>query len=246
MAEIELNAKRKRVYEVESLEVSFNALDQLKELTVVVSDTGEFETIKQFNPQDATTNPSLILKATLLNEYSTLLVDSIKYVLSKSSIDESSDLSLIIDKLSVNFGAEISKIVPGYISTEVDARLSFDTQATVDRARRIIALYEEIGVDKSRILIKIAATFEGIQAGKILEEEGIKCNLTLLFSIVQAAACAEANITLISPFVGRILDWHKAKTGLIFSPENDPGVLSVKTIYQYFKKFEYKTIIMGK
>lgn len=150
-----------------------------------------------------------------------------------------------MDKLSVNFGAEIVKIVPGYVSTEVDARLSFDTQGTVNRARRIIDMYKEMGVDKSRILIKIASTYEGIRAGEVLQKEGITCNLTLLFSLVQAAACAEAGITLISPFVGRIMDWYKAKTGKTYTSVDDPGVLSVQKIYGYYKKFNYSTIVMG-
>lgn len=148
--------------------------------------------------------------------------------------------------MAVNFGVEISKVVPGYVSTEVDARLSFDTEATVSRARRIIRLYEELGVKKSRILIKIAATYEGIRAGELLQKEGISCNLTLVFSLIQAAACAEANITLISPFVGRIMDWYKAKTGKAYTAIDDPGVLSVTSIYQYMRQFDYKTIVMGK
>jgi len=158
----------------------------------------------------------------------------------------SATIDLAMDRLAVNFGAEISKLVPGYVSTEVDARLSFDTEATLSRARRIIRLYEELGVPKSRILIKIASTWEGIRAGEILEKEGITCNLTLLFSLVQAAACAAANITLISPFVGRIMDWYKAKTGKTYTAEDDPGVLSVTSIYQYMRQFHYKTIVMGK
>lgn len=224
-----------------------NSLDQLKKVTVVVADTGEFSTIKQFSPQDATTNPSLILKAALVPEYQPLIESAVKYA-KENGADLSSEekLALAVDKVAVNFGVEISKLVPGYVSTEVDARLSFDTQATVTRARRIIAMYKEMGVDKSRILIKIASTFEGIRAGQILQQEGVSCNLTLLFSIVQAAACAEAGITLISPFVGRILDWHKAKTGNTYTSETDPGVISVKGIYRYFKKFGYDTIVMGK
>ncbi len=226
---------------------SENGLEQLKSYTVVVADTGDFNAIKQFTPQDATTNPSLIFKAAMLPQYQELVDNAIKYgsehaAAGKSAADR---LNLIMDKLAVNFGVEISKQVPGYVSTEVDARLSFDTDATVARARGIITMYKEMGVDKSRILIKIASTYEGIRAGEILQKEGISCNLTLLFSIVQAAACAEAGITLISPFVGRILDWHKAKTGNTFTAETDPGVLSVKQIYRYFKKFNYSTIIMG-
>jgi transaldolase len=223
-----------------------NSLDQLKKVTVVVADTGEFSTIKQFSPQDATTNPSLILKAALVAEYQPLIDSAIKYAVEHGTkLSEKDRLALAVDKVAVNFGVEISKIVPGYVSTEVDARLSFDTKGTVDRARRIIDLYKEMGVDKSRILIKIASTFEGIKAGEILQKEGITCNLTLLFSIVQAAACAEGGITLISPFVGRILDWHKAKTGTTYTAETDPGVISVKNIYRYFKKFNYSTIVMG-
>jgi transaldolase len=224
-----------------------NSLDQLKDLTTVVADTGEFSTIKQFSPKDATTNPSLILKAALVAEYQPLIDNAIKYVKSHGGdLSEDDRLALALDKVAVNFGAEISKLVPGYVSTEVDARLSFDTDATVMRARRIIDMYKEVGVDKSRILIKIASTYEGIRAGEILEAEGITCNLTLLFSIVQAVACAEANITLISPFVGRILDWWKAKCPtMVYTAENDPGVLSVKNIYHYFKKYGHKTVVMG-
>ena len=202
--------------------------------------------INQFKPQDATTNPSLIFKAAQLEEYSTLLDKAIAYA--KSSKDVKTDgerLDLAMDCLAVQFGVEISKIVPGYVSTEVDARLSFDTERTVDRAKRIIKMYEEMGIDKSRILIKIASTYEGIRAGEILEKHGIKCNLTLLFSLVQAAACAEAKITLISPFVGRILDWYKKSTGETYDQLTDPGVASVKTIYNYYKKFGYSTIVMG-
>jgi transaldolase len=186
----------------------------------------------------------LIFKAAALPEYQHLVQDAVAY--SASITDPKERLDVTMDKLAVNFGAEISKIVPGYVSTEVDARLSFDTAATVARARRIIRMYEEIGVSKSRILIKIASTFEGIRAGEILEKEGVTCNLTLLFSLVQAAACAEAGITLISPFVGRILDWHKAKTGKAsYDSEEDPGVVSVRYIFKYFKTFGYKTIVMG-
>jgi len=220
-----------------------STLEQLKSMTVVVADTGEVSTIQKFSPQDATTNPSLILKAACLQEYDPLVQDAINFA--RHVVDENERIGLILDKLAVNFGIEISKIVPGYVSTEVDARLSFDTDATVSRARRIIQMYEEAGVPRSRILIKIASTFEGIRAGEILEKDGITCNLTLLFSIVQAAACAEAGITLISPFVGRILDWHKAKTGRTFTAVEDPGVISVGSIFHYFKKYDYKTIVMG-
>ena len=224
--------------------VPVSILEQLKAFTVVVADTGEVSSIRKFGPQDATTNPSLILKAAILPEYQALVDSAIDFGKSSSS-DPAERLNLAMDQLAVNFGTEISKIVPGYVSTEVDARLSFDTDATVARARRIISMYAEKGVDKSRILIKIASTYEGIRAGEILQREGITCNLTLLFSLVQAAACAEAGITLISPFVGRILDWHKAKTGSTYTSLTDPGVLSVKMIYQYFKKFGYHTIVMG-
>lgn len=225
-----------------------SSLDALKEITVVVADTGEVSSIKKFSPQDATTNPSLILKAAGLPEYAPLVTSAIDYAKAEAAPGATPEerLGVALDQLAVNFGTEISKIVPGYVSTEVDARLSFDTHATVARARRIIAMYAAKGVDKSRILIKIASTFEGIRAGEILQKEGITCNLTLLFSLVQAAACAEAGITLISPFVGRILDWHKAKSpSTVFTRLDDPGVVSVKKIYQYFKKFGHETIVMG-
>jgi len=229
--------------------VERSSLDQLKDYTVIVADTGEFSAIKQFSPQDATTNPSLILKAAMIPEYVHLVDAAVAYAkeaLASGAIGEDGVLALALDKVAVNFGVEISKIVPGYVSIEVDARLSFDTLATVERARRIISLAKEMGVDKSKILIKVAATYEGIRAGEILErEDGIHCNLTLVFSLIQAAACAEGGITLISPFVGRIMDWYKAKTGTVYTAENDPGVLSVRNIYQYFKKFGYSTIVMG-
>ena len=221
-----------------------NALDALKALTVVVADTGDVASIDQYKPQDATTNPSLIFKAAQMASYASLLDEAVTFAKGKSG-DSKEQLDWAMDRLAVNFGCEISKIVPGYVSTEVDARLSFDTEETVARARRIIAMYAEKGVDKSRILIKIASTYEGIRAGEILEKEGITCNLTLLFSLTQAAACAEADITLISPFVGRILDWYKKKEGDIYNSETDPGVVSVKSIYHYFKKFGYNTIVMG-
>jgi len=212
--------------------------EQLKELTVVVADTGDVEAIKRLKPQDATTNPSLIYKAATMSQYAKLVDDAVAY--------GKGDLEVVMDKLAVNFGAEITKIVPGYVSTEVDARLSFDTDATVKKARRIIELYKEVGIDKSRILVKIAATWEGIKAAEILEKEGITCNLTLVFSISQAVACAEAGCTLISPFVGRIMDWHKKDQGVDkFEPKDDPGVQSVTSIYNYFKKHGYNTIVMG-
>lgn len=223
-----------------------NQLDMLSSLTTVVADTGEVDAIKKYQPQDATTNPSLIYKAAQLPQYEHLVKNAVDYglALGKDKPFEET-LSITMDKLAVNFGAEIVKIVPGYVSTEVDARLSFDTAATIARARRIIGLYKDIGVDKSRILIKIAATYEGIRAAEVLQQEGISCNLTLLFALIQAVACAEAGVTLISPFVGRIMDWHKAKTGIAYTPEDDPGVKSVRSIFGYFKKFGHSTIVMG-
>jgi len=212
--------------------------DQLKNFTTLVADTGDIEAIAKFKPQDATTNPSLIYKAAQMSEYSKLVDDAIAY--------GKGDISTIMDKLAVNFGVEITKIVPGYVSTEVDARLSFDTEATVAKARRIIELYKEADVDKSRILVKIAATWEGIKAAEILEKEGITCNLTLIFGIAQAIACAEAGCTLISPFVGRIMDWYKKKEGVDgYAGAEDPGVKSVTEVYNYYKKFGFKTIVMG-
>jgi transaldolase len=215
-------------------------LDQLKQLTVVVADTGDFASMKEFAPRDATTNPSLILKAAAMPAYSALVDQAIK------DAGPSASLPQVIDRLLVVFGLEILKIVPGRVSSEVDARLSFDTASTVAKAREIIALYEKAGIDRKRVLIKIASTWEGIKAAEILEKDGIHCNLTLLFSFAQAVACAEAGITLISPFVGRILDWHKAKNPTAnFAGAADPGVISVTQIYTYYKKFGYKTEVMG-
>ncbi len=214
-------------------------LDQLKQFTVVVADTGDFASMKQFAPRDATTNPSLILKAAAMPEYAWIIDQAIKEAGATASI------STVIDRLLVLFGQEILKIVPGRVSTEVDARLSFDTAATVAKAREIIALYEKAGTPRSRVLIKIASTWEGIKAAEQLQKEKITCNLTLLFSFAQAVACAEAGITLISPFVGRILDWHKKSTGKDFSPTEDPGVKSVTQIYTYYKRFGYATEVMG-
>lgn len=221
-----------------------NQLDQLKKLTVVVADTGDFQSIQEFTPRDATTNPTLILKAAEKAEYAELVTASIKEA-DDSSRDMSSRVDAIIDELLVRFGVEILNIVPGRVSTEVDARLSFNTEGTIAKAREIIALYEKKGVSRERILIKIASTWEGINAAAELEKEGIHCNLTLLFSMAQAIHCAESNITLISPFVGRIMDWHKAKTGKTYEAAEDPGVISVQAIYDYYKKFGYKTEIMG-
>jgi transaldolase len=218
-------------------------LDSLREFTTIVADTGDFESIREYTPQDATTNPSLILKAAQMAEYEPL-VDK---VLAEAREEAGSGdvMAVALDKLAVFFGLEILKIVPGRVSTEVDARLSFDTTATLAKARSLIARYEKNGIDRNRILIKIAATWEGIRAAEELEKEGIHCNLTLLFSFPQAVACAEAGVTLISPFVGRIMDWHKAKTGNDYAPAEDPGVQSVTAIYNYYKKFDYATEVMG-
>jgi len=218
-------------------------LEQLKQYTTVVADTGDFERMKAFLPQDATTNPSLILKAAQLLSYQNL-IQKVKSDTSGQPVDQ------VIDALLVAFGMEILKIVPGRVSTEVDARLSFDTEATVQKAREIISAYESKGISKNRILIKIASTWEGIQAAKILQAEGITCNMTLLFSLIQAVACADAKAQLISPFVGRITDWHKKSLGSewrdkIHGGANDPGVVSVKNIYHYYKRFGIKTEVMG-
>jgi transaldolase len=214
-------------------------LDQLKAFTTVVADTGDFVSMKEFAPQDATTNPSLILKAAAMPDYAHLVDKAIADAGSSASVGQ------IIDRLLVVFGLEILKLVPGRVSSEVDARLSFDTQGTIDKAHEIIALYEKAGIKRDRILIKIASTWEGIKAAEQLQKEGINCNITLLFSFAQAVACAEAGIKLISPFVGRILDWHKKTAGKDFVGAADPGVISVTQIYTYYKKFGYKTEVMG-
>ena len=219
-------------------------LDQLKRLTTVVADTGDFEAMKEFKPQDATTNPSLILQAAGKSEYRPLIDKAISEF-KGGSLSGQALTDAILDRILILFGLEILKIVPGRVSTEVDARLSFDTQGTLDKAHELIAAYEKEGISKDRILIKIASTWEGIKAAEILEREGIRCNLTLLFSFAQAVACAEAKVQLISPFVGRILDWHKASTGKDYQGDEDPGVISVKAIYNYYKKFGYKTEVMG-
>jgi len=226
--------------------MSTSSLEQLKALTVVVADTGDFESIKKYKPTDATTNPSLILAAAKMPQYKHLIDEAIQYG-KKSGKTLKDQVEHASDKLFVLFGNEILKIVPGRVSTEVDARLSFDKEASIAKAKKFIALYEELGVPKDRILIKLGSTWEGIQAAKVLEEElGIHCNLTLLFSFAQAVACAEAGVTLISPFVGRILDWYVANTAnKSFEPQDDPGVKSVTQIYQYYKKFGYKTVVMG-
>ncbi|MFC0253084.1 transaldolase [Massilia consociata] len=215
-----------------------NQLEQLKQYTTVVADTGDFQSIKAYAPQDATTNPSLILKAVQKPEYRPLL---------EKAIADAPDASLdaIVDSLLIAFGVEILKYVPGRVSTEIDAALSFDTEATVAKGRELIALYEKAGVSRERVLIKIASTWEGIRAAEILEKEGIHCNLTLLFSLCQAVACAEAGVKLISPFVGRIYDWYKKSTGTEYQGADDPGVQSVKRIHQYYRKFGYQTEVMG-
>ena len=225
-----------------------NLLEALRAVTVVVADTGDIQSIEQFKPQDATTNPSLITAAAQMPEYQ----DIVDQTLLKAKKDagagasQAQVVSLAFDRLAVSFGLKILQIIPGRVSTEVDARLSYDTDATVAKARNLIAQYKAAGISKERVLIKIASTWQGIKAGEILEKECIHCNLTLLFGLHQAIACAEAGITLISPFVGRILDWYKKDTGRDSYPSaEDPGVLSVTTIYNYYKKFGYKTEVMG-
>lgn len=219
-------------------------LDQLKKYTTVVADTGDFRQMEEFAPQDATTNPSLILAAAAKEEYRPI-IERVVAEFKASEAQPAEHMDALMDRVIVAFGLEILKRVPGRVSSEVDARLSFDTEATVAKARDIMALYEQAGIPRERVLIKIASTWEGIQAARILEQEGIHCNLTLLFSLVQAVACAEAGVRLISPFVGRILDWYTASTGQSYTAETDPGVLSVRTIYNYYKKFGYPVQIMG-
>jgi transaldolase len=223
---------------------SLNQLDGLKRYTRVVADTGDFTTLKQFSPQDATTNPSLIFKAAQMPAYKELVEKAVADN-RKSGASGEALLGQIMDELLVLFGSEILKIVPGRVSTETDADLSFDTERLVNKAHRFIALYKEREIPRERVLIKIASSWEGIRAAELLQQEGINCNMTLLFSLTQAIACAEANAKLISPFVGRILDWFKAKTGKDFSPSEDPGVTSVKDIFCYYKKFGYQTEVMG-
>lgn len=214
-------------------------LDQLKQFTKVVADTGDFSSLKAFTPQDATTNPSLILKAAGMSEYSYLVDKAIK------DAGTGAQIGVVLDRLIVEFGLEILKIVPGRVSSEVDARLSFDTSATIDKARTLIALYEKSGTSRERILVKIASTWEGIKAAEQLQKEGIHCNLTLLFSFAQAVACAEARVRLVSPFVGRIYDWYKKSTGKEYQGAEDPGVQSVTQIYTYYKHFDHQTEVMG-
>lgn len=219
--------------------MSNTQLDQLKTFTTVVADTGDFASMKEFSPKDATTNPSLILKAAGMPGYSALVDQAIRDAGSGASLGH------VIDRLLVVFGLEILKIVPGRVSSEVDARLSFDRDATLAKAREIIALYEKAGISRDRVLIKIASTWEGIKAAEELEKEGIHCNLTLLFSFPQAVACAEAGVQLISPFVGRILDWYKKTTGREYAASEDPGVVSVTQIFNYYKRHGYRTEVMG-
>ncbi len=220
-------------------------LSQLKKMTVIVADTGEFEEIKKYHPTDATTNPSLILAASSKPEYQFLIEEAVVWG-KKQGKNRAEQLAAALDKVFVNFGMEILKVVPGRVSTEVDARLSFDQEGSVQKARGLIALYEAAGIDRKRVLIKLASTWEGIQAARRLESENIHCNMTLLFSLAQAVGCAEAKATLISPFVGRILDWHKKNEGKAsYAPSEDPGVISVTEIYAYYKTMGYKTQIMG-
>ncbi len=224
-----------------------NLLDQLKTMTVVVADTGDIQAIETFTPRDATTNPSLITAAAQMPQYQEIVDDTLKNARKElgSTASVAEVVTLAFDRLAVSFGLKILEIVPGRVSTEVDARLSYDTKATIEKAHYLIGQYESTGISRDRILIKIASTWEGIKAAEVLENEGIHCNLTLLFGLHQAIACAEAGITLISPFVGRILDWYVKETGEEYSPSADPGVQSVTQIYNYYKKFGHKTEVMG-
>ncbi|MDD7806038.1 MAG: transaldolase [Endozoicomonas sp. (ex Botrylloides leachii)] len=221
-----------------------NTLNQLKSMTKIVADTGDVSAIRRYEPVDATTNPSLILKAAQLPAYSELLEHALTYG-KKTGLNKEDQARSACDRLTVAIGKEIQQVVPGVISTEVDARLSYDTEATIKKARQLVQLYSELGADKNRLLIKIASTWEGIKAAEVLEKEGIRCNLTLLFSFIQAQACAQAGAFLISPFVGRILDWYKKTEGRDYTAAEDPGVLSVKKIYTYYKQHDYKTVVMG-
>ncbi len=218
-----------------------SVLEQLKQHTIVVADTGDFQSMQEYEPRDATTNPSLILKAASQESYAALVDE----VVANAKAESVSDVDELMDRLLVRFGIEILAIVPGRVSTEVDARLSFDVEGSLAKARKLIGMYESAGLSRERVLIKLATTWEGVEASRILEQEGIHCNMTLLFSLVQAVACAEAGSRLISPFVGRILDWHKAATGKDFHGADDPGVQSVTTIYNYYKKFGHPTEVMG-
>ena len=215
-----------------------NQLEQLKQFTTVVADTGDFQAIQQYTPRDATTNPSLILKAVQKDEYKPLLEKAVR-----DNMD--APAGVVIDHLLIAFGKQILRVIPGRVSTEIDAALSFNTQASIAKARELIKMYEQNGIERERVLIKMASTWEGIRAAEVLEKEGIRCNMTLLFSLAQAIACAEANVQLISPFVGRIYDWYKKSTGIDYTGAEDPGVQSVKRIYNYYRKFGYKTEVMG-
>ena len=219
-------------------------LEQLATMTTIVADTGEVEAIKALKPVDATTNPSLLLKASKLPQCEPMIAEAIAYAKEQSS-DKNQQIEDAADKLAVLVGLEIQKHIPGRISTEVDASLSFNVDKMVAKGKKIISLYNEAGVTNDRVLVKLASTWEGIKAGEILEKEGINCNLTLLFSFAQARACAEAGVFLISPFVGRILDWYKAKTGETYTSETDPGVVSVRNIYSWYKEHDFKTVVMG-
>lgn len=220
-----------------------NQLQQLQAFSTIVADTGDIASIQRLKPIDATTNPSLILKAASQPEYQEIIIKGLASA--KLQPTPASQLQTAIEAISVGFGIEILKAIPGLVSTEVDARASFDLRATLEQARRIIQRYQQAGIDRERVLVKIASTWEGIQAARILEQEGIHCNLTLLFNFAQAQACAEAGVTLISPFVGRILDWHKKATGQDYNADTDPGVLSVKNIYDYYKACDYHTVVMA-
>lgn len=219
-------------------------LEQLRALTTVVADTGDIEAISKYKPEDATTNPSLILKAAQIAEYAPLIEQAIAYAKAQSDNKEQ-QVQDTCDMLAVNIGKEILNVIPGRISTEVDARLSYDTEGSIAKARQLIKMYNDAGITNDRILIKLASTWEGIRAAEVLEKEGINCNLTLLFSFAQARACAEAGVYLISPFVGRIMDWYKAKEGRDFEAAEDPGVISVTSIYNYYKEHGYNTVVMG-
>jgi len=232
------------VVEPKKSETKLNQLDQLKKFTKVVADTADFESIKEFEPQDATTNPSLVYAATQKQEYGHLL-DEVLTDRKKSGLNGAAQIENIVDHLLVQFGCEILKIVPGRVSTETDARLSFDVEGSIKKARQLVKLYEERKIPRERVLIKVASTWEGINAAEQLQKEGIKCNLTLLFSLPQAVRCAEAQVQLISPFVGRIYDWYKAANKRDYTGPEDPGVQSVDEIYTYYKKFDYKTEVMG-
>lgn len=220
-----------------------NALDQLRNFSTIVSDTGEFDEIKKYKPTDATTNPSLVFAAAGKAEYQHLITEAIAW--GKKQSTSQNPLEAIMEKVFVNFGLEILKIVPGRVSTEVDARLSFDYEGSLNKARHLVSLYEQAGITRERVLIKLASTWEGMRAAGELEKEGIHCNMTLMFSLVQAVGCAQVGATLISPFVGRILDWFKKNEGRDYAPKEDPGVLSVTEIYNYYKKMGIKTQIMG-